>query len=219
MSLVLHGAPASPFVRKVRVALIEKGIPYELVPVVPFPPANATPEFRRMSPLGKIPALSDGDFGISDSSVICAYLERIHPAPPLYPSDPKDYARALWFEEFADSRLVEAIAPVFFQRVVRKLIFKQEPDEELVRKALGEALPPALDYLEGQLEGVEWLVGGRFTIADIAVASLLQQLRHAGAPVDAARWPRVAAWSEQVLSRPSFKGCIAEETQALAGLR
>jgi len=218
MSLVLHGASASPFVRKVRVALIEKGIPYELVPVVPFPPANATPEFRRMSPLGKIPALSDGDFGISDSSVICAYLERIHPAPPLYPSDPKDYARALWFEEFADSRLVEAIAPAFFQRVVRKLIFKQEPDEELVRKALDESLPPALDYLERQLDGVEWLAGGRFSIADIAVASMLQQLRHAGAPVDAARWPRVAAWSERVLSRPSFKGCIAEEAQAL-GLR
>jgi glutathione S-transferase len=218
VSLVLHGASASPFVRKVRVALIEKGIPYEQVPVVPFPPANSTPEFRRMSPLGKIPALSDGDFGISDSSVICAYLERTHPAPPLYPSDPQEYARALWFEEFADSRLLEAIGPIFFQRVVRKLIFKQEPDEELVRKALDESLPPALDYLEGQLDGGEWLAGGRFSIADIAVASMLQQLRHAGAPVDAARWPRVAAWSERVLSRPSFKGCIAEEAQAL-GLR
>ena len=81
MPLVLHGAPASPFVRKVRIALVEKNLPHELVPVVPFPPANATPEFRRMSPLGKIPALSDGDFAISDSSVICAYLERIHPQP------------------------------------------------------------------------------------------------------------------------------------------
>jgi glutathione S-transferase len=216
MSLVLHGAPLSPFVRKVRVALIEKGLPYELVPVVPFPPANSTPEFRRMSPLGKIPALADGDFAISDSSVICAYLERIHPTPPLYPSDPRDYARALWFEEFADSRLIEAIAPAFFQRFVRKQIFRQEPDEELVRKALTEALPPALDYLEQQLDGVEWLVGGRFSIADIAVASPLQQLRSAGESLDATRWPRVAAYAERVLTRPSFKGCIAEEAQILA---
>lgn len=215
MSLVLHGAPASPFVRKVRVALIEKGVPYELVPVVPFPPANATPEFRRMSPLGKIPAISDGDFAISDSSVICAWLERRHPTPPLYPSEPNDFARALWFEEHADSRLLEAIGPVFFQRFVRKLVFRQEPDEEIVRKALGEALPPALDYLEGQLDGVEWLVGGRFTIADVATASMLQQLRHAGEPVDAARWPRLAAYADRVLARPSFKSCLADETKGL----
>ncbi|MEB2345035.1 MAG: glutathione S-transferase family protein [Deltaproteobacteria bacterium] len=215
MALVLHGAAPSPFVRKVRVALIEKGIPYELVPVLPFPPANATPEFRRMSPLGKIPALSDGDFAISDSSVICAYLERTHPAPPLYPSDARAYARALWLEEFADSRLVEATGPAFFQRVVRKLVLQQEPDEALVRKSLAELLPPALDYLEGQLDGAEWLAGGRFTVADIAAASMLQQLRHAGETLDAGRWPHVAAFAERALARPSFASCIAEETRLL----
>lgn len=218
MSLVLYGASASPFVRKVRVFLIEKSLPYELVPVVPFPPANSTPEFRRMSPLGKIPALADGDFAISDSSVICTYLERTHPNPPLYPSDPRDHARALWLEEFADSRLVEAIGPVFFQRVIRRGFFRQEPDEELVRKSLTEVLPPALDYLEQQLDGAEWLVGDRFSIADIAVATTLQQLRHGRESVDAARWPRVAAFAERALSRPSFKSCIAEEAQLLASL-
>jgi glutathione S-transferase len=218
MSLVLHGASASPFVRKARVFLLEKGLPYELVPVVPFPPANSSPEFRRISPLGKIPALTDGDFGISDSSVICAYLERTHPTPPLYPSDPQAYARALWLEEFADSRLVEAVGPVFFQRVIRPGFFKQAPDDELIGKALTESLPPAFDYLEEQLDGVEWLAGGRFSIADIAVASMLQQLRHGRETVDAARWPRLAAYAERALSRPSFKGCIAEETQLLASL-
>jgi glutathione S-transferase len=215
MSIVLHGAPASPFVRKARVALIEKSIPYELVPALPFPPANATPQFRRISPLGKIPALTDGDFAISDSSVICAWLERTHPKPPLYPSDANEYARALWFEEHADSRLVEAIGPAFFQRFVRKLLFGQEPDEEIVRKALTESLPPALDYLEGQLDGVEWLAGGRFSIADIATGSMLQQLRHAGESLDAGRWPRVAAYAERVLARPSFKSCLADETKGL----
>lgn len=215
MSIVLHGAPASPFVRKVRVALIEKNVPYELKPVVPFPPVNSAPEFRRMSPLGKIPALSDGDFAISDSSVICAWLERKHPSPPLYPSDANEYARALWFEEHADSRLVEAIGPVFFQRFVRKMLFQQEPDEEIVRKALTEALPPAFDYLEAQLDGVEWLAGGRFTIADVATASMCQQLRHTGESIDAARWPRLAAYAERVLSRPSFKSCLADEMQGM----
>jgi len=97
------GVNLSPFVRKVRVALAEKGVPYDLVPV--FPQA-ADEEFRKISPLGKVPALRDGDQGFSDSSVIGLYLEKKHPSPSLYPSDPFEYARALWFEEWADSALV-----------------------------------------------------------------------------------------------------------------
>ena len=66
----VYGANASPFVRKVRVALAEKGIPYELDPVFPGP--GITPEFRQMSPLGKIPAYRDGERTLADSSVIIA---------------------------------------------------------------------------------------------------------------------------------------------------
>jgi glutathione S-transferase len=210
----VHGAAPSPFVRKVRVFLAEKGVAYDLDPVVPFPPANSTSEFRRMSPLGKIPAFSDGDFAISDSSVICAYLERVHPAPALYPADPAQYARALWLEELADSKLVETIGPAFFQRVIRGRFFKQEPDEAAARQAL-EGLPQWLDYLEGQLGDAEYFVGGRFSIADIAIATMVQQLRHAGETIDAARWPRLAAWSERVLGRPSFKSCLVDERAML----
>ena len=94
--LEVHGANASPFVRKVRVVLAEKKVPYELKPIFPFGP---NPEFRKISPLGKIPALVDGERSLADSSVICAYIERKHPEPSLYPSDPYEYARALWFEE------------------------------------------------------------------------------------------------------------------------
>ena len=216
MAVVLHGVAPSPFVRKVRVVLLEKDIPHTLRPVTPFPPANATPEFRRMSPLGKVPALSDGDFAISDSSVICAYLERSRPAPPLVPEEPRGFARALWFEEWADTKLAETTGAVFFQRVVRPRFFRQPPDEEFVRAALRDALPPLLDYLEQQLGEEEWLVGGRFTIADIAVATMLQQLRYAGEAIDPARWPKLAAYADRVLSRPSFATCLADEAAVLA---
>jgi glutathione S-transferase len=212
----VHGASASPFVRKVRIALIEKGIPYELNPVIPMPPANSTPEFRRMSPLGKIPAYEDGDFAISDSSVICAYLERVHPNPPLYPSQPRDYARALWFEEFADSKLAEAVGKVFFERVIAPRFFQRQPDEAAVASALGEALPPLLDYVEAQIGDREYLVGGRFTVADLALGSMFAQLVHAGAPLDAARWPRTAAYAARLHERPSFKGCLEEERRFFA---
>ncbi len=218
MAVVLHGVAPSPFVRKVRVVLLEKGIPHTLRPVTPFPPENATPEFRRMSPLGKVPALSDGDFAISDSSVICAYLERSRPETPLYPSDPQEFARALWFEEWADTKLAEATGALFFQRVVRPRFFQQSSDEEAARAVLRDALPPLLDYLEQQLGDAEWLVADRFSIADIAVATMLQQLRYAGETIDRARWPRLARFVDRLLSRPSFAACIADE-EAILGAR
>ena len=99
---IVYGVNASPFVRKVRVFLAEKGIAYELDPVIPV---NVSAEFRKMSPLGKVPAFRDGDRTLSDSSIICAYLERMHPQPALYPADAYDYARALWFEEYGDGGL------------------------------------------------------------------------------------------------------------------
>src|SRR6185295_3065455 len=96
----LIGASASPFVRKVRVALAEKGIAYDQEQLIPF---NVPPEFKKISPLGKIPAWRDGNRTLCDSSVICASLEPAHPTPPLYPSDPYAYARALWFEQYSYS--------------------------------------------------------------------------------------------------------------------
>ena len=81
----VHGVPLSPFVRKVRIAMLEKGLAYDLVPVIPLPPANNDPAFRKMSPLGKIPAYEDGDFSISDSSVILNYLDSNE--PKLLPED------------------------------------------------------------------------------------------------------------------------------------
>ncbi len=216
MTLVLYGVAPSPFVRKVRVVLLEKGLPHALRPVTPFPPANATPEFRRMSPLGKVPALSDGEFAISDSSVLCAYLERSRPETPLYPAEARDFARALWFEEWADTKLAETTGAVFFQRVIRPRFFRQPSDEESVRAVLRDGVPPLLDYLEQQLGDAEWLVGGRFTIADVAVVTMLQQLRYAGEAIDPARWPKLARYTDHVLSRPSFAACIADEEAVLA---
>jgi glutathione S-transferase len=211
MSILLHGVNASPFVRKVRVALAEKNIPYELKPQVPF---GQPPEYLKISPLGKIPCLQDGDYTLPDSSCIIAYLERTNPKPALYPENPKEYGRALFLEEYADSKLVETLGAVFFQRVVRKLIFKQESDETIVRNKIDVEAPKVFDWLESQIGDREWLVGTRFGIADLAMASPFVNFGHAGESVDAKRWPRLAAYLQRVHARPSFKPLIEEERQA-----
>jgi glutathione S-transferase len=206
----VYGVPISPFVRKVRVALAEKGIAYDLDPVMPV---NVSPEYRKISPLGKVPAFRDGDKTLADSSVICAYIEKLHPNPPLYPSDPYDYARALWFEEYADGGLVPVMgAKVFFQKVVNPRFFGQPTDEAVVKKALEEELPPMFDYLEGELApGATTFVGKQLTIGDIGIATQFVNFFHAGCTVDPKRWPKLAAFLAAVHERPSFRAVIAEE--------
>lgn len=212
---IVYGVNASPFVRKVRVFLAEKGIAYDLEPVVPV---NVSPEFRKLSPLGKVPALRDGDVTLSDSSVICAYLERSHPEPALYPSDPYEYARALWFEEYGDTALVNVIgAKIFFARVVGPMFFNRPTDEAAVQKAVAEDLPPLFDYLESQLDSRAAIAGTRFSIGDIGIGTQFVNLRHAGFGVDAGRWPKLARYVAAVHDRPSFKALIAEEAPSFGG--
>jgi glutathione S-transferase len=207
---ILHGVALSPFVRKVRVALAEKGIAYESVPQLPF---GQSDEYRKKSPLGKVPCWEDGAFILPDSSCIMAYLERVHPEPALYPSDPKEFGRALWYEEYADSKLMETLSPVFFQRFVQKNFFQKEPDEAIVAKALVD-LEPYFAYLDGEIGNRAAMVGGRFSIADIAIGSVFVNFGHAGEKVDASRWPRLAAYLDGIHSRPSFKGIIEGEKAA-----
>ena len=211
---VLHGVNPSPFVRKVRVALAEKGIEYEQVPVMPM---GQTAEYLAMSPLGKIPCYQEGDFTLPDSSCIIAYLERKQPKPALYPEDAREFARALWYEEYADSRLAEIAGGIFFNRVVAPKMLKQPSDQAAIDKALG-MLPVALDYLEKSVGDREVLAGSRFSVADIAVGSMFVNLAHGGETVDAKRWPKVAAYLERVHGRPSFKPIIEEEKALFASL-
>jgi len=212
MAFKIIGNGLSPFVRKVRVFFAEKGLAYDHEPLIPF---NVPPEYKRKSPLGKIPCLEHDGRALPDSSVICAYVERIHPQPPLYPSDPWDYAQALWLEEWSDGAVVaNAMAPIFQERVIKKL-FKQPTDEARVAQARDEALPNYLAYLEERIGDGDYLVGGRFTTADIAVASPFVNLRHAGVEVDAKRFPKSAAYLQRILARPSFKALVEEESAAL----
>jgi glutathione S-transferase len=214
----LYGAPVSPFVRKAMVALAEKGVAYEHDPVVPLvAPPELNRVSREVSPLGKIPAYRDRDFTIADSSVIIAYLERIKPSPALYFSDTRDYARALWFEEYGDGGIAPIIGgKIFFEKVGKPLFFKQPTDEAVVNKAVNEELPPLFDYLESQLGSGEWLVGSRFSVGDIGVATQFAQASFVGVSPDARRWPKLAAFVERALARPSFADAIAKAKAMLA---
>ena len=215
--LTIIGSYVSPYVRKVLACMNLKGIGYEVDPITPF---FGDEEFRRRSPLCRIPVLVDGDFSISDSSVICAYLDEKYPGHALFPADPEDRARARWLEEFADTRLGDLfIWNLFYQKVVKPLVWGEPTDDERVRKSLEEDIPVALDYLEGELPADGFLFGD-IGVADISIASFFRNGAYAGFEIDAARWPGTAAFVRRTLDHPSIAALLPlEDVQRNASIK
>src|SRR5690606_31401285 len=103
MALTVFGAPLSPFVRKVRLCLLEKNLAYDLKVVMPFTPPDW---YLELNPLGRIPAFKDGDFSLADSSVICQYLEEQYSDTlRLYGNDACERGQVRWLEKYADYEL------------------------------------------------------------------------------------------------------------------
>lgn len=210
--MIVYGASLSPFVRKVLAYGAEKGLQLEHKPLGL---GSDDPDFLATSPFRKIPAFRDGDFGISDSSAIIHYLEAKYPEPALIPAEPEARARTIWFDEFADTILCACGAKMFFNRIVAPRFLGREGDLETADKAEKEELPPILDYLERTLPENGWLVGNQLTLADIAVATAFANFRHLGMTIDAERYPKVAAFADRMLARPSFAGWVEREAAFL----
>lgn len=197
----VFGGIASPYVRKVCLVLEEKGLPYELVQLAPH---ADHPAFRATSPFGKIPGFADGDYRLSDSSAIIAYIEARHPERPMLPAEPRARGRAVWFDEFTDTIFGASGLKILFNRFVAPKLLKLPFSEE--RALEGEAeLPESLDYIESIVPEDGWLLGESFTLADIAVASMFRSLAYVGHDPKAEAHPRTAAWYARVGERPSWR--------------
>lgn len=207
------GSFASPYVRKVLACMELKKLEFEVDPITAF---FGNDEFERLSPLRRIPVMIDGEVAISDSSVVCAYLDEAYPERPLLPVTPAERASARWLEEFADTRLGDLfIWSLFYQRFVRRLVWGEEPDEDRVKRTVETDIPRALDYLEGQLPSDGFLFGD-IGLADISVASFFQNAFHVGWSIDAERWPVTAAFVQRALGHEAFSRLLRFESIQLS---
>jgi glutathione S-transferase len=209
--MIVHGSSLSPFVRKTLVFGAEKGLALQNKV---SPPGAPDPAFLACSPFRKMPAFEDGDFQISDSTAIITYLEALHPEPNLIPLDPRNRARAIWFEEYADTIVVAAAGPLFFNRIVAPRFMGRDGDAAVMAKAEA-AIPPVLDYLERVVPDTGFLLEDRLTLADIAVASPFVNLGHLN--YDLSPWPRAKAYADTILARPSFAALVKVEKRVLGG--
>lgn len=212
----LFGSTISPYVRKVAVFAEEKGIALDLIPAAP---GDTSPAFRAISPFGQIPALVDGDFTLADSTAIVTYLEAKHPEPALIPAEARLRGRTIWFDELADTIVFGAGRTMLFNRVVGPLFRGGVGDAAVADAAEREQWPAILTYLNETIGDRPYLVGDALTLADIAIASAFASALHACAPVDAAAYPNLARYLDEMLARPAFATRVEGERAFIAKAR
>lgn len=205
--LLFYGSPVSPFVRKAMAVAIEKGAGFELENVN----IMAMPDwFLEISPMRRIPVMRDRSIAsegvegtIADSSAICAYIDRKHPEPSIFPEEPFALGRALMIEEYADTTLAMAGGLGIFRPIFFNAMGGKEPDLAKAKETWAEKLPPIFDYLESALGNGEFFAGDALSIADITVACVFMQVSLvAETPLD--NHPKLAAFLERMQARPSI---------------
>jgi glutathione S-transferase len=212
---IVYGNVISPYARKVYLTLELKNAPFEVRDVLPH---DDEPAFRATSWLGKIPGFEDERLRISDSSVICDYLDRKYPEPSIYPNDAVERAGALWLEEYADTRLQDLLLRgVVMERVIKPTVRDEPTDEARLERILEQRLPPELDYLEARVNG-PFLIGSQLSIADLALVTAFVNARYAGYEVDAERWPRLSEYLTRQLASPLFERRLEHEAAYLASV-
>ena len=198
----LHCTLTSTFSRRVRIALLEKGIEHELTIVDIGSGENKSPRYLTMNPYGRVPTLEHDDFILYESSAILGYLEALKPQPALFPSDIR--ARAL-----VDMHI--KLCDVELTRYVGAIIFPKRflPSERWDVKAFEQARAPIerhLAILGRDLGDREFLVGGGFTAADLVYMPHLHFLPLMEIEVAS----NVQAWVGRLLARPSAVATVAE---------
>lgn len=195
------GGPASPYVRKVLAVCEAKGVPYQLDPILPF---FGDDRFSELNPLRRIPVYIDEEVSVSDSTVICEYLEERFPTPALLPSAPAERARARWIEEFADTRLGDVLIwRIFYEAVVNPFIWQKPRDKEKIARCVAEELPEVMAHVE-RLAPADGFLFGTPSIADISVAVPFRNLMWARVELDKARWPKSCGWIERTTAIPAL---------------
>ncbi len=208
MALKLYEHPLSPYARKVKIVLYEKGVPFERVFVTPMTMREGdagVAEFSASSPRLEVPCLVDGDFRCVDSTIIVDYIDEKWPDPPMLSRAPAERARARMIEEVCDTS-VDAInwglmEIRFFKRAEGALA------EQMTARA-GAQLEAVWDRMEAELlnggDGRAWLSGDHFGRADASLIVHVVASGLYGFP-PGERHPRLREWAARCVEKESVQ--------------
>lgn len=200
----LYNANLSPNALRVRAVANELGMELETVDLDFTKGEHKAASYLVLNPNGKVPTLVDGDVVLWESRAIVAYLAGLKPDSGLVPAVPRQHAVVDQWCYWDAVHLSPNMQRVVFERFVKKLFGRGEPDDSVIQGQLAEvaALVPILD---ANLAGREW-VAGRLSIADFTLASTFVYRRQGRISLDAA--PNVVAWLDRIEQRPSWQAAV-----------
>lgn len=193
--------------RKVRIVLAEKRLPFDLVVERVW---ERRAEFMALNPAAEVPVLVDEDgSAISDSGVICEYLEELHPEPSLLGQNARVRAEVRRLVSWFDCKFNrEVTLNLVGEKMTKRLIGIGEPDSRAIR-AGNVNIHTHMDYVAWLVDRRRWLAGDFFSLADIAAAAHFSSLDYIGdVPWD--DHPGTKDWFARLKSRPSFRAILKD---------
>ena len=190
--------PRSGNSREVKIVLAEKNIPYEPIDVHADKSVKESPEFKKASPLGKVPAIIDGEVYLSEAFSINQYLDEKYPTPSLMSKEKQLREEIKQFVSVIDKKMVLNIGLLVIECLLKP---KDQQKEEVKVKKRAEIVE-GLRELDKRLEGKAYLFGD-FSLADVAVTPHIAALPILGSGIPA-DLKNTTAWFERIKARPSF---------------
>jgi glutathione S-transferase len=201
MSITLYDFVSSPNCQRVKIALHEKGLPYDTVPVDLQKGEQKKPGFLQLNPYGKVPVLVDESTALFESCIINEYLNEKYPAPPLMPKEPSQRGKARVLIDYG----LNYIHPHYW--TIRGEFMKPAAERNAaVIEQTREKLRDLLQYLERAIGDNPYFLGD-FSLADIALVTRFLRMESFGV-LPASSLPRLSAWLQRMKERPSVKAIL-----------
>jgi len=198
MTITLYDAVPSSNSDRVKIALHEKGLPYERVTLTLAKNEQKRPEFLQLNPYGKVPVIDDDGQVLFESCIINEYLDEKYPDPPLMPKDPYLRGRGRVLVDYA---LNYAHEPYWALR--GEMLKSEAARNTAVLEETRRSLRALLQYLEDGLGDKRYFLGG-LSLCDIAILPRCLRMETYGA-LPAPNLPRINGWLQRMKERPSVK--------------
>ena len=204
--MTVYSAPNTRAIRVIWV-LEEIGAKAE-IKSMPYPPRKHAPDYFAVNPTGMVPLLIDGEVRLSESMAICDYLATKHGSPLVVPPNDPERPQFLQWLWYGESTLMTPLSRLkIVRQVERQVEGKGGPEVDALIAGARDHVAKRLEMLEQRLEGRDFLVAGRLTLADISVSYPLHLVGMLG--VDDLLGPRSLAYHERLRARPAHQRAIA----------
>ncbi|MER0238958.1 glutathione S-transferase family protein [Fulvimarina sp. MAC8] len=210
----LFGASYSVYVRIVRLALLEKAVPYDLIPVDVFASGGPSADHFERHPFGRIPAFEHSGLRLYETGAITRYVDEAFDGPALQPVEPVDRARCNQIISIADNYCYPHLVWGIYVELVSKVRQGEASDALRVKSAIAGART-CLHAMEDLIGDNRWLSGASVSLADLYAAPMLDYFMQASEGRELLlECPRLSAWWPRMTERRSMQLTAPESTSS-----